>query len=175
MGKNRNHVNKEEQKLCKTNLFQAISAITLIGDGQVQFKLIPEFDGSPTGSSVVEWFKKVVCIYKVFRIKEPTLVILLRLTAGAYAVYQQLKKEANLDEIKYALYMAFGTDEFITWRGVIGRRLLPGETVRVYLTDLRKLSVPFGGISDQILDVHFWKGCLWMLAGSCEHHQSWVR
>ena len=38
-------------------------------------KLIPEFDGFPTGPSVVEWFKKAEHICKLFRIKEPILVI----------------------------------------------------------------------------------------------------
>ena len=37
------------------------------------------------------------------------MVIPLRLTKGAYAVYQQLGDDVDLEEIKCALYMAFGT------------------------------------------------------------------
>ena len=73
-------------------------------------KLIMEFDGFPTGPSIVKSFEKAELIYKLFRIKEPALVIPLRLTVGrgAYAVYQQFKEEANLDMIKHTLYIAVG-------------------------------------------------------------------
>ena len=40
----------------------------------------------------------------------------IEVNRGAYGVYQQLKKEANLAKIKHALYMPFGTDESIAWR-----------------------------------------------------------
>ena len=84
----------------------------------------------------------------MLKIKEPALVILLRLTGSAYAVYQQLRDKADLDEIKHALYTTFGMDESIAWRQFIRRRLLLGETVNMYLADLRKLSIPFGGVND---------------------------
>ena len=44
------------------------------------------------------------------------MVIPLRLTKGAYAVYQQLVDDTDLEEIKHAMYMAFGTDPFIAWK-----------------------------------------------------------
>ena len=84
-------------------------------------KLIPEFDGSPTSPSIVIWSKKAKHVCKLFRIKEPVLVIPLRLMGGTYSVYQQLKEKANLDEIKHAFYTAFGTDESNAWRQFIGR------------------------------------------------------
>ena len=121
-------------------------------------KLIPEFDGSPTGPSIVEWFEKAERVCRLSKIKAPAEVIPLRLTGGAYAVYQQLKDEADLDEIKHALYTAFGMDESLAWKQFIGRRLCPGETVDVYLADLRKLSVAFGGVSDRVLGCAFMEG-----------------
>ena len=45
-------------------------------------KLIPEFNGFPIAPSAVEWFKKAERICKLFRIKEPALVIPLRLIEG---------------------------------------------------------------------------------------------
>ena len=66
-------------------------------------KLILEFDGSPTGPSVVEWFEKAERIYRLCKIKEFALVIPLRLTKGAYAMYRQLGDDAGLEEIKQAL------------------------------------------------------------------------
>ena len=78
--------------------------------------LIPEFDGSATGLSVVEWVEKSEHICKLCKIKEPVTVIPLRLSGGAYAVYQQLEDEPDWDEIKHSLYTAFGTDPFVAWQ-----------------------------------------------------------
>ncbi len=50
-------------------------------------KLIPEFNCSPTGPSVVKWFEEAECVCRLCKIKEPMLVIPLRLTNRAYAVY----------------------------------------------------------------------------------------
>ena len=78
-----------------------------------ELRLIREFDCSPTGPFVVKFFEKAERVCKLCRIKEPSMVIPLRLTKGAYAVYQQLGDDADLEEIKRALYTAFGTDPFI--------------------------------------------------------------
>ena len=59
------------------------------------------------------WVEKPERICKLSKIKEPATVILLRLTSGAYAVYQQLEDEPDWDEIKHSLYTAFGTDPFV--------------------------------------------------------------
>ena len=120
--------------------------------------LIPEFNGSTTGPSVVEWFEKSKCVCRLCKIKEPALVIPLRLSKGAYAMYQQLGDDAGLEEIKQALYAAFGADPFVTWRWFTERRLELGETVDVYLADLRKLATPFGGVTDCILGCAFLAG-----------------
>ena len=37
----------------------------------------------------------------------------MRLTKGADVVYQQLREDADLEEIKCALYMVFETNPFI--------------------------------------------------------------
>ena len=47
-------------------------------------KLILEFDSSPTGPSVVEWFEKAERVCQLCKIKEPVLVIPLRLTKRAW-------------------------------------------------------------------------------------------
>ena len=83
------------------------------------------------------------------------MVTSLRLTKGANAVYQQLGDDADLEEIKRALYTAFGTDPFIEWKQFVGQRLKPGETVDVYLADLMRLAVPFGRAIDHILECAF--------------------
>ena len=126
--------------------------------GKFNLSLIPEFDSSPTDPSIVEWFADFEQVCKLFRNKEPSMVILLRLTKGAYAVYQQLGDDADLEKIKCALYTAFGTDPFIAWKQFVRWQLKPSETVDVYLADLRKLAVPFGGATDHILECAFLAG-----------------
>lgn len=130
------------------------------GFGMEKFdiRLIPEFDGSPTGPSVVEWLEKAERVCRLCKIKDPAMVIPLRLTKGAYAVYQQLGEDPTMEQITQALYGAFGTDPFVAWRQFSERRLGPGETVDVYMADLKKLATPFGGASDRILACAFLSG-----------------
>ena len=121
-------------------------------------KLIPEFNDSPTGPSMFEWFEKAEHVCCLCKVKEPALVIPLRLTKGAYTVYKQLGDDAGLEEINQALYAAFGADPFVAWRWFTKRRLEPGEMVDVYLDDLRRLAVLFGGANKRILGCAFLAG-----------------
>ena len=139
-----------------------------------KLRLIPEFDGSPTGTSVFEWFEKAEWVCKLFRIKGPSTVIPLKLTKGAYAVYQQLGDDADLEEIKRVLYTTFGTDPFITLKQFVGWWLELSETVDVYLADLRGLVVPFGGATDHILECALWPDFPPMLVGCCECFRDWI-
>ena len=40
----------------------------------------------------------------------------------------------------------------------MGRRLHPGETIDVFMTELRRIAVPFGGLSDKMLACAFVAG-----------------
>ena len=73
----------------------------------------------------------------------------LRLTGGAFAVYQQLPDADKQDVLKItkALRTAFAVDSFTAYDQFVARRLQPGETVDVFLAELRRLAVPFGGLS----------------------------
>ena len=93
--------------------------------GKFDICLIPEFDGSATEPSVIEWVEKAKRICKLCKIKEPATVIPLRSTGGAYIVYQQLGDEPDWDEIKHSLYTVFGTDPFVAWQQFISWRLHP--------------------------------------------------
>lgn len=64
----------------------------------------------------------------------------MRLTGGASVLYQQLRGEVNLDKIKCALHESFRMDAFVVC-----------QTVDIYLADLHKISVLFGGMNDRIL------------------------
>ena len=54
--------------------------------------------------------------------------------------------------------MAFETNPFIVWKQFVGWWLKTGDLVDVYLADLRRLVVPFGGATDRILECAFLAG-----------------
>ena len=115
-------------------------------EGKFDLKLIPKFDGSASGPSVVEWMEKAELVCKMCQMKHMELIIPLRLMGGAFAVFQQLKEEdkRDFDWIKAALYTAFAADGFMAFDQFAERRLLYGESVDVYQAELRRLSVLFG-------------------------------
>ena len=126
-------------------------------DSRFDLKIIPEFDGT---GAVVEWIDRVQLVCDLSGVKRLENIIPLRLTGGAFAVYQQLTKEEKSDaaRIKGALLTAFADDKFTAYEKFETRFLRPGETVDVYLADLRRLSVLFGGIPDHVLVCVFVRG-----------------
>jgi len=127
-------------------------------------KLIPLFDGTDSGQSVVEWVEKAELVCQLSGVKRIECVVPMRLTGGAYAVYQQLsdEKRANFACIKEALYTAFALNSVTAYKQFAARRLRPGETVDVFLAELRKLAVLFGGMPERGLICAF-------IAGLPEH------
>ncbi len=69
-----------------------------------------------------------------------------------------MRYTSNLGMMQTWKKSAFGTDPFITWKQFVGRQLKHGEVVDVYLADLRRLAVPFGGATDCILECAFMAG-----------------
>ena len=106
-----------------------------MGD-RFDLKLIPEFDGS---TSVLDWVQKVELHCLLSGVKSIEHVITLHLSSGAFAVYQQLSAEEkqNYERIKAALYKAFAIDPATAWEQFEARTLHPGETVDVYLAELK--------------------------------------
>ena len=62
-------------------------------EGKFDLKLIPEFDGSASGPSVVEWMEKAELVCKMYQVKHIEFIIPLRLRGGAFTVFQRLKEE----------------------------------------------------------------------------------
>ena len=125
----------------------------------VELRLIPEFSGEAS-ESVVEWLERVDLICSLRGIARLEHVIPLRLAGGAFAVYQQLPEAEKKDarKLKSALTKAFGMDQFSAYELFVSRRLKPGESVDVFLADLRKLSTSFGGLPDKALACAFVAG-----------------
>ena len=82
-------------------------------------------------------------------------------------VYQQLSEEKRADFacIKDVLYTAFALSPVTAYKQFAARRLHPGETVDVYLAELRKLATQFGGMTERGL------GCAF-IAGLPEHAEN---
>ena len=125
----------------------------------MELRLIPEFSGDAT-QNVVEWLEKAELVCNLRGIAHLESVLPLRLTGSAFAVYQQLPDADKRDSgnITKALRTAFAVDSFTAYEQFVGRRLQPGETVDVFLAELRRLAVPFGGLSDKMLACAFVAG-----------------
>ena len=110
----------------------------------MELRLIPEFSGDST-QNVVGWLEKAELVCKLSGVAHLERVIPLRLTGGAFAVYQQLPDadKQDIGKITKALRIAFAVDSFTAYEQFVGRRLQHGETVDVFLAELRRLAVPF--------------------------------
>ncbi|XP_063872024.1 uncharacterized protein LOC135106682 [Scylla paramamosain] len=124
----------------------------------MDLRLIPEFDGAP--HAAVEWLKKLELVCKLHGITELHTVVPLRLSAGAFSVYQQLtsSEKEEYENMKAALISVFATDKFLAYEQFVARKLRDGEPVDVYLADLRRLAGLFGDIPDAGLSCAFVAG-----------------
>lgn len=127
-----------------------------IGDS-MELRLIPEYNGE---TSPEEWIQKAELVCSLRGIARLEKVIPLRLTGGAFAVYQQMPDEDKPDaaKIKEALRRAFGIDKFVAYEQFVSRRLRTGESVEVYLADLKRLASSFGGMPNEALSCAFVAG-----------------
>ena len=120
-------------------------------------RLIEEFDGS---KDVVEWLAKVELVCKIRKIKELSAVIPLRLTGGAFAVYLQLSDgdKEDAEAVKRALKCAFGLDSFSAYEKFTRCHIKEGESVDVYLADLKRLGSLFGCSDEKLVSCAFVAG-----------------
>ena len=98
-----------------------------------------------------EWIEKAELICQLSGVKCIERVVSMHLSEVAYAVYQQLSEDKRRDFacIKSILDMAFALDSVSAWKTLMARKLCLEETVDVYLAELRRHSVLFGGISEK--------------------------
>lgn len=137
----------------------AASKGSAIADPALELRLIPEFAGT-AAESVVDWLEKVDLVCSLRGLKCPETLIPLRLSGGAFAVYQQLSSAVKQDfaKLKEALLTSFSLDCFAAYEQFSTRRLGPGETVDVFLAELRRLAMHFGGVSEKALICAFVAG-----------------
>ena len=127
-------------------------------------KLIPLFDVTDPRQSVVEWVKKAELVCRLSRVKNIECVVPMCLLSGTYAVYQKLNEEKRADftGIKDVLYTAFALNPVMAYKQFAVCCLRPGETVDVFLVELRKLATQFGGMTE-------WGLVCTFIAGLLEH------
>ena len=120
-------------------------------DATADLTLIPKFDG--TTQPVTEWLEKVELVCRLHNIDALHVVVPLRLTGGAFAVYQQLDEEAKAGyaTIKKGLLSAFAEDKFDAYGRFERMKLQHGEPVDVFVAELRRLSSLFGGMPNDSL------------------------
>ncbi|XP_043189920.1 uncharacterized protein LOC122364018 [Amphibalanus amphitrite] len=135
-----------------------MSQESAVASSALDMRLIPEFDGG--NASVEEWLDKTKLVCQLRGVSDIQTVVPLRLTGGAFSVYQQLKPEEKLQysAVKAALLRAFAVDKFQAYEEFTARRLRVGESVDVYLADLRRLASLFGGLGDTALMCGFVAG-----------------
>ena len=124
-------------------------------DAAADLRLIPEFDGA--SQPVCEWLEKVELVCELRGITGLHVVVPLRLTGGAFAVYQQLEAadKKSYKSIKKALTSAFAVDRYEAYEQFERRKLRHGEAVDVFVSELRRLAGLFGGMPDGSLACAF--------------------
>lgn len=85
--------------------------------GKFDLKLITEFDVSDRCLNIVEQFENAELVCDLHGVKHIGNVLSFRLMRGAFAVFQQLRKEERKDvgRIKDTLYAVFATDLFVAY------------------------------------------------------------
>ena len=96
--------------------------------------------------------------------KDLAVVIPLFLDGPAFAVYDQLKEEEkrDADRIELALKTAFACDKFLAYDEFRNRQWKNGESVDVYLADLKRLVhvANIDGENEEIIKLSFVMGLL---------------
>lgn len=119
-------------------------------------RLVPEYDGT---TDVVEWWERARLLCELRGVPLMS-VVPLRLAGGAFAVWSQMPatSRGSLEEVEKTLYAAFAMDSFAAYDAFCCRRLRGGESPDVFLSDLRRLAVLFGGVPDRALVCAFVAG-----------------
>lgn len=118
--------------------------------------IIVQYDGS---ADFAEWVKKMELVAKLQKIEELENFLPLFLVGDAFAVYDALDAHAKSDYgfLKASLLKAFSLNCFTAYECLQNRRYRPGESVDVYLADLRRL-IGLIGNTDEVLKCAFVSG-----------------
>ena len=98
----------------------------------------------------------------LLKLKDLAVVIPLFLDGPAFAVFDQLKEEEKRDayKIELALRTAFACDKFLAYNEFRNRQWKNGESVDVYLADLKRMAhlANIDGENGEIIKLSFVMG-----------------
>lgn len=108
--------------------------------------LIKSYEDSATSGDFSIWCDKLELVAKLRDITDLPSFVPLFLAGSAFAVYQQLSDEVKKDysKLKSELMTAFGENQFSAYEHLRSRVLQDGESVDVYLADIRRLAALIG-------------------------------
>ena len=108
--------------------------------------LIRPYEDQAVSGDFTEWLEKLELVAKLQKVGEKKSFLPLFLVGPAFAVYQQLSDEVknSYSRLREELTLAFGVDSFRAYEMLQKRVFQEGETVDVYLADLRRLVTLIG-------------------------------
>lgn len=103
--------------------------------------IVKNYEDYNTSGEFSIWVEKLELVAQLQGITEKLKFLPLFLSGPAFAVYQQLSTETkgDYDTLKQELTTAFSTNPFASYEQLRNRVLVDGESVDVYLADLRRL------------------------------------
>ena len=103
--------------------------------------IIKTYQDYQTSGEFSTWIDKLQLVAQLQGVEDLAKFVPLFLSGSAFALYQQLSDDTKKDftKIKTELATAFSTDPFASYELLRNRVLLEGESVDVYLADLRRL------------------------------------
>lgn len=130
--------------------------------------IIDKFEDSATSGDFLEWVEKLEMVAALQNVSDLKNFLPLFLKGPAFAVYKQINDadKADYQKVKGALLSAFGTNCFVAYELLQRRVLQDGESVDVYLADLKRLTTLMGqGSADPLLKCAFVAGLPADIAG----------
>ena len=91
---------------------------------------------------MLSWLKKVKLVAKLKKVENQSTLIALHLEGAAFAVFDQLPEAGKCDPdvIERTLLSAFALNQFAAYDVLRARCLAQGESVDVYMADIRRLA-----------------------------------
>ena len=117
-------------------------------------EFIKSFDGS---GDVATWLKKLKLVALLKKVEDVASLIPLYLDGAAFAVYDQMEegKKKVAVEVEKVLLSAFAKNKFFAYDDFRQRSWIPGESVDVFLADLRRLAGLAGIETDDLIRCAF--------------------
>ena len=134
-----------EEYISHLKLIQAIPA--KLEMASVKFSdIICRYEDQSISGDFAEWIEKLELVAKLQKIEDLKSFLPLFLNGAAFAVYKQLpdSDKADYEKLKAGLLLAFGVNCYSAYDQLQQRVLEEGETVDVYLADIRRLVTLIG-------------------------------